>query len=364
MRAHKVPATYLKGWKVQGYNNSFYVFYKENLEKKGLLKKYKDFRKITSEHSYFAEEDFYYLSIKKTPGLLYKLQDEIEQFLAFNKYDIKYKEFKDVSGEQSLISINNYDDFMRYRLHLNQWIISDAKRGTVDAETFECNLENELNKKIEKVIEENYFAHYLEPKWNYIRSEIEKIRTDKSIFEIEHKQDFLEFFVIQYLRIDDIIENEISASVGMVKEIFKLAGYEEGELEEYSRMDGLLDVHTYFYNMLLDAAKGNKSRIERFMKSIEESYVCDLLHSKDDIDYITTTSPCTDVTKYGNFKAEMLFPVSAKYCLRFTAKALVQGRKGQYFEQTKDDVKIINRKIVNGSKNIVISEVEYITDQI
>lgn len=40
------------------------------------------------------------------------------------------------------------------------------------------------------------------------------------------------------------------------------------------------------------------------------------------------------------------------------------GRKGQYFEQTKDDVKIINRKIVNGSKNIVISEVEYITDRI
>ena len=60
----------------------------------------------------------------------------------------------------------------------------------------------------------------------------------------------------------------------------------------------------------------------------------------------------------------MLFPVSSKYCLKFTAKALVQGRSGQYFEQTKDDVKIINRQIANSSKNIVISEVKYIMDRI
>ena len=334
------------------------------MEGKGLPKKYKYFRKITSEHSYFVEEDFYYLSIKKTPGLLFKLQDEIEQFLSFYKYDIKYKELEVDGGEQSFVSINNYDDFMRYRFHIDQWIISDADGNTVDAETFECNLETEVNKKIEKIIEDDYFAHYLEQKWNDIKSEIEKIRTDKSIFEIEHKQDLLEFFVIQYLRIDDIIENEISSSVRMFEDFFKLAGFKDEELEKYSKIDGLLDVHTYFYSMLLDAAKGNKSRIERFMKSIEESYVCDLLHSMDDIGYITSTSPCTVVRKYGDFKAEMLFPVSAKYCLKFTAKTLVQGRKGQYFEQSKDDVKMVNRKIVDGSKNIVISEVEYITDRI
>ena len=41
----------------------------------------------------------------------------------------------------------------------------------------------------------------------------------------------------------------------MFKEIFKLAGYEDDELEKYSKKDGLLDVHTYFYTMLLDAAR-------------------------------------------------------------------------------------------------------------
>ena len=364
MKAHKVPVTYLAGWKAQGFKSSFYVFYKHNLEKRGIRKNYKKFKKITLEHSYFIEEDFYYLSIKKTPGLLLKLKDEVEEFLTLYKYDIKCKKNVKESRKQNLVSINNYDDFMRYKIHMDHWIISDTSGNTVDNYTFECTLENELNKKIEKIIEKNYFADYLEPKWNVIKSEIEKIRMDKSVFEIEHKQDFLEFFVIQYLRVDNIIENEISSSVMMFKEIFKLAGYEDDELEKYSKKDGLLDVHTYFYTMLLDAAKGNKSRIERFMKAIEEGYVCDLLHSQDGIGYITSTSPCIDVIKYGEFKAEMLFPVSSKYCLKFTAKALVQGRSGQYFEQTKDDVKIINRQIANSSKNIVISEVKYIMDRI
>ena len=90
--------------------------------------------------------------------------------------------------------------------------------------------------------------------------------------------------------------------------MFELTGYENDELEIYNKKDGLLDKYTYFYSMLLDAAKRNKNHIKRFMKSIEESYVCDLLHAKD-------------------------------------------------------DVKIVNRTIVNGSKNIVISEAKYITDR-
>lgn len=360
MKAHKIPSTYLAGWKVQGYKHSIYVFYKENLEQSGILKRYKDFDKITSEHSYFAEEDFYYLSIKKTPGILYKLKDEIEDFLSLGQYVIKYKEDK----EESFINIKNYNDFMKYIWDMNQWMIVDAEGNEVKSETFEYNLENELDRKIKKVIEETYFANYLEPKWNDIKAEIEKERKDKSTFEIEHKQDLLEFFVIQYLRIEDVLENEIASSVGMVKEYFKLLRYTDEELQEYSKMDGLLDSYTYFYAMLLDAARGNKEHIEGFMQTIEETYVCDLLHSNDDIGYITSTSPCTTVKKCGDFKAEILLPVSVKYCLRFASKSLIKRTEGQYFEQSKDEVKIVNRQIVNGSRNIVISEVEYISDRI
>ena len=44
MKAHKVPVTYLAGWKAQGFKSSFYVFYKHNLEKRGIRKNYKKFK--------------------------------------------------------------------------------------------------------------------------------------------------------------------------------------------------------------------------------------------------------------------------------------------------------------------------------
>lgn len=45
MNAHKVPATYLAGWKAKEYNHSLYVFYKDNLQKAGIPKKYKGLKK-------------------------------------------------------------------------------------------------------------------------------------------------------------------------------------------------------------------------------------------------------------------------------------------------------------------------------
>lgn len=64
MKAHKVPATYYSSWKTPGTKHSFYVFYKSDVNKKGNSKSYKDVDKITQEHAYFMEEDFYYLDIK------------------------------------------------------------------------------------------------------------------------------------------------------------------------------------------------------------------------------------------------------------------------------------------------------------
>ena len=53
---------------------------------------------------------------------------------------------------------------------------------------------------------------------------------------------------------------------------------------------------------------------------------------------VTSTSPCV-VTKYlGDFKAEILFPVSPKFCLKLTGKTLLNGREGRYFEQSEEVV--------------------------
>ena len=93
MKAHKVPATYFSSWKTPGTKHSFYVFYKSDVNKKGNSKSYKDVDNITQEHAYFMEENFYYLDIKKVPGLLYKLSDEINDFLEKGKriIDMKYQ---------------------------------------------------------------------------------------------------------------------------------------------------------------------------------------------------------------------------------------------------------------------------------
>lgn len=291
-----------------------------------------------------------------------KLRDEIEDFLKLYKYDISCRQVEE--EKENNVKIKNYDDFMKCRQYIDKWIISDECGNAVANEIFQCNLERELNKRIKKVIEQDYFANYLEKKWEDIRREMEKKRSDGSIFELEHKQEFLEFFVIQYLRVNTFIENVISPSVGIVKEFIKLSGYEDDELDEDRKNDGVLDVYTYFYGILLDAARGKKEKILKYMKSIEESYVLDLLHSKGDIGYITSTSPCTEVAKCGDFKTEMLFPISYRCCIKFTAKALVGGRSGRYFEQEKEEVKIINRKIIKGAPDIVISEAEYIIDRI
>lgn len=117
MKAHKVPATYFSSWKTPGTKHSFYVFYKSDVNKKGNSKSYKDVDNITQEHAYFMEEDFYYLDIKKVPGLLYKLSDEINDFLQERDYKIECPDFlaedKEAEAEYPIIEIKNYDDLMR-----------------------------------------------------------------------------------------------------------------------------------------------------------------------------------------------------------------------------------------------------------
>lgn len=64
MKAHKVPATYLAGWEIPTLKNRIYVFNKTELDKSGVTKRFRDVEKITAEHSYFMEEDFYYIDLR------------------------------------------------------------------------------------------------------------------------------------------------------------------------------------------------------------------------------------------------------------------------------------------------------------
>ena len=208
MKAHKVPATYYASWKIPGTKHSFYVFYKDKLYSEGQSKSYKDVDKITQEHSFFMEENFYYLDIENMPGLAYKLQNEIEEFLSNSPYSIKCEDTyaEDSAPNYPVIEIKDYSKFMYCRERMDSWIIKDSDGNNVTVDAFKNDLGTYLFGKVGKIIEENYFANELEPKWNVIKSEIEIQRNSGDDFALVHQDDMLEFFIVQYLRLEGVIE--------------------------------------------------------------------------------------------------------------------------------------------------------------
>ena len=68
-------------------------------------------------------------------------------------------------------------------------------------------------------------------------------------------------------------------------------------------------------------------------------------------------------TMEGTFKAEMIFPVTPQYCIRFIENKLAGNRSGKFYQITSSDVKVINRKIISESRNIVMNELKIISDR-
>lgn len=365
MKAHKVPATYYASWKIPGKNHSFYVFYKDKLYNEGQSKSYKEVDKITQEHSFFMEENLYYLDIKNVPGLTYKLQNEIEEFLTNGAYSIKCQDTldEDCAPDYPVIEIRDYSQFMYWRDRMDSWIIKDSDGNNVTVDAFKNDLGTYLFGKVGKIIEENYFANELEPKWNVIKSEIEIQRNSGDDFALVHQDDLLEFFIVQYLRLEGVIEEYIKPTLGIFRDVFSSMGCEDSELDKMKN-EGLLAPESYFYGALLDAARGDKKRLQKHMDSIKQNYVIDLLKAEEGISFITSTKPCVVMKMEGTFKAEMIFPVTPQYCIRFIGNKLAGNRSGKFYEITSSDVKVINRKIISESRNIVMSESKIISDRI
>ena len=86
--------------------------------------------------------------------------------------------------------------------------------------------------------------------------------------------------------------------------------------------------------------------------------------AEEGISFITSTKPCVVMKMEGTFKAEMIFPVTPQYCIRFIGNKLAGNRSGKFYEIKSSDVKVINRKIISESKNIVMSDSKIISDRI
>lgn len=359
MKAHKVPATYFDGWKASGYGESFYVFYVNDLTKPGILKKFRNVDKLTSEHTYFMEEDFYYINFS-IPGIAFKLKSEITDFLTDSGYHIEcIDDLVDSveGGHVPMVHIDDYETFIKYMCCMDSWSVQDSNGTVILIDDFKAELDAYIFDKVGKVIEEQYFANYLEYNWAGIKESIWAdligLNSGDSV-NITRKNDLLEFFMVQYLRLDKRIKHDIEPVVCMVEDILKEMGADNDTILEMKN-DGILTPEAYFFGILLDAARGEKGALLKNMSNIDMGYEIDVLKAPEGYAYLSSTSPCVFSEVVEGRKKEMLFPLDSKYCLRFRLKE-GEAEKGKYIIQSLEELKTINNKIVNGSEDIVVSE--------
>ena len=171
MKAHKVPATYYSGWEISALPDRMYVFYKNDTSKQGICKRFRDVNKITTEHSFFMEENFYYIDFSIN-GIAFKLENEITNFLKDKGFIIKCIDDLSKTTPSAKILIDDYSKFMSYQSKIDSWEITDSNGNFISNSEFKTILNNYIFNNIGTLIEENYFANYLEYMWPEIRSSI------------------------------------------------------------------------------------------------------------------------------------------------------------------------------------------------
>lgn len=362
MKAHKVPATYLAGWEIPTLKNRIYVFNKTELDKSGVTKRYRDVEKITAEHSYFMEEDFYYIDLR-IEGIDYKLRKEINDFLSQNLYSISCEDdlAEVVDGEpRPIVLINSFDMFHKYKETMQAWKIVDSSGATVHPNVFKAELNKYIFDCVGVIVEENYFANTLETIWNDVRNSIIADTAGHNSGDsivLSRKKDFLEFYTVQYLRVNKRY-NDIIPVLNIIKNIFSEMGLSSVEIRDLEK-DGLLSPRPYFYGILLDSARGNKDKVNNTINTLDNEFSLDVLKASSGKSFLTSTSPCITTKSDTTGKTEMIFPLTSQYCIRFQKS--VSGSGGKYYVLTDEELKNINAAVIADSNDIIFSEQENIS---
>lgn len=295
MKAHKVPATYLSGWEIPTLQDRIYVFYKSQLTQPGIIKRFRYVDRITVEHSYFMEEDFYYIDFS-IDGIEYKLEKEITDFFGLNQYSITCEDdlAETADGEpRPRVTINSFDMYQKYKENMKGWTIFDTSGAPVHLNDFKTALNDFVFDCVGVIVEENYFANYLEATWNAVRGSIiadtASLNSGDAI-TISRMNDFLEFYTIQYLRVDKRYD-DINPVINIFKNIFSELGFTNAEIANIEK-NGLLSPQPYFYGVLLDAARGDKSKVNHTINKLGNDYCIDVLKASNGISFLTSTSPC------------------------------------------------------------------------
>ena len=132
---------------------------------------------------------------------------------------------------------------------------------------------------------------------------------------------------------------------------FESMGF-NGQVLDDIKANGVLAFEPYFYGILLDAARGDKHVVTNIVNNMNQSYV---------IDFLTSTSPCVVAQEIHGFKAEIYFPISSSFCIRFLAHSLAGNRNGKIYDVDEETVRTINTKVVAESFDIVMSKSKFIS---
>ena len=68
--------------------------------------------------------------------------------------------------------INSHDKYLQYMDNMSSWIITDSQGNAITVSNFQDILNQYVFARAGKVIEEQYFANYLEKMWGDVRKSI------------------------------------------------------------------------------------------------------------------------------------------------------------------------------------------------
>lgn len=308
------------------------------------------------------EENFYYIDFS-IEGIEYKLEKEINDFFNLNQYTITCED--DLAkvadgGVRPTVTINSHETYQKYKENMKNWKISDPSGALVPLSNFKDALNSYVFSVVGVIIEESYFADDIENKWNEVRVSIIAYTAGLSTgnpISITRKNDFLEFYTLQYLRVDRRYD-DINPVLNVFKNLFSGLGLTNADLADIEK-DGLLSPHPYFYGALLDVARGDRSNINQTISMLHNDFDMDVLIASTGKSFLTSTSPCITTKREGAQKTEMIFPLTNKYCIRLRKKT--NGSTDSYYVVSDEELKAINSIIVTDTKDIVFSEQDNIS---
>lgn len=339
MKAHIIPETYLSSWKNNVGSNSIYVFdctdYSYDSKNLNVL-----------NNTYFQQKDEYILKLEDCTTKIYQdLFDNVYKTIS-KKYDIKYKNIAINSGYRLRNSCRSLDNKNNWKI-LN---IEDGQRYKFNK--FKDELKNEWNNKYNYAIEK-FFCDNYENNWRaFIDYLLEKTKNKHGLLNLDNYEEY--FFEFVSL----LLTRQYSNFKGYKKLILSL-------VNKYKIADNLIEanIKKIWLSQFFEFKKF-KEQLSGECKSNFISLTINHLKSKEiTMEFLISRSTFFFTSDNPIFRIEekekmiIYFPITKEICLAIIPKKRKYDNLYIYYEVNLDEIKKINKLIVeNSKKNFICNE--------